>query len=265
MDINIPDAPIFGEDLSTPTFIDASVIPAVNTDIDLPTLPAFNVQNFDAGQLPNSINLDGLLQSLDLSDLDLPPTPDAPILNLPDAPSITYVDVPIRPQIDDNVDMPDAPTIILPEMDVLEAIALPDFQYDEIPVFDVAPPELEVTIPDIDGIVGGVTKVVAEDYFKNNTDNAVEPLVLEIRSWLQGNHAGLGLPVAVEQSLFNRARERTSRETDRAVQEVVTDWASRGFSMPQGMLAKQVNDIRDNGKLAIADLNRDVLIRSFDK
>ena len=35
--------------------------------------------------------------------------------------------------------------------------------------------------------------------------------------------------------------------------------------MPQGMLAKQISDIRDQGKLAIADLNRDILIQSFDK
>ena len=76
-----------------PDFIDASAIPALNTDIELPTLPTFNVQGFDAGHLPNIINLDGLLQSLDLSDLDLPPTPDAPILNLPDAPSITVKNI----------------------------------------------------------------------------------------------------------------------------------------------------------------------------
>lgn len=266
LNVDIPEAPIFSEDLSTPDFIDASLIPEFDTAINLPTAPTFNIQNFDAGLLPEKINLNDLIKDLDLSDLDLPATPDAPILSLPSAPSINIVSVPSRPIIDDTVEMPGAPTIVIPEMEAMEKIQLPDFKYDEIPIFEGKPPELNITIPDnIDALISEASTVVKQDYYAFNTDNAIKPLVLEIRSWLDGSHAGLGLPAAVEEALFNRARERTSRETERAVQEVVTDWASRGFSMPQGMLAKQVSDIRDQGKLAIADMNRDIMVQSFEK
>jgi len=81
LNIDIPEAPIFSEDLSAPDFIDASVIPEVNTDIVLPVAPNFVIQNLDIGELPQQINLSDLLQDLDLSDLDLPATPEAPILN----------------------------------------------------------------------------------------------------------------------------------------------------------------------------------------
>ena len=266
LNIDIPDAPIFSEDLSTPDFIDASLIPEFDTAINLPTAPTFNVQNFDAGTLPDKINLSDLIKDLDLSDLELPATPEAPILNLPTAPSMDVISVPLRPEISDDVEMPDAPTIVIPEMDAMEKIQLPDFKYEEIPVFEGKPPEFNIAIPDnIDALISDASQVVKQDYYAFNTESAIKPLVLEIRSWLDGSHTGLGLPAAVEQSLFNRARERTSRETERSVQEAVTEWASRGFSMPQGMLAKQVSDIRDQGKLAIADLNRDILIQSFDK
>ena len=73
---------------------------------------------------------------------------------------------------------------------------------------------------------------------------------------------GLGLPDEVEEALFNRARSRESRETSRAVQEVVNDWATRNFSMPPGMLVKQVSTIREQGQARASELNRDILIEA---
>ena len=140
LEIAIPDAPIFSEDLSTPSFIDASTLPDVDTTINLPTAPTFNVLNFDAGLMPEKVNLSDLIRDLDLSDLELPATPEAPILNLPTAPSMGIISVPLRPEINDDVEMPDAPTIVIPEMDAMEKIQLPDFKYEEIPVFEDQPP-----------------------------------------------------------------------------------------------------------------------------
>ncbi len=190
LDINLPDTPILDYDLDPPDFIGAADLPEINPEINLPQLPDFNVGNFDAGGLPEKINLDQLLDSLNLDDLDLPLAPEAPILNLPSAPSLAQIDIPARPQLDDDVEMPDAPTIVLPEMEIMEAINLPDFQFEEIPVFEHEPPKFEIEAPNLDAVLGEVGAVVATDYFAANTDNAVEPLVKEIRLWLEGNHAG---------------------------------------------------------------------------
>ena len=124
--IEIPDSPILNVDLSTPDFINAADIPTVDTSINLPDLPPITLTGLDTGGLPTTINLDGLLSGLDLSDLDLPKTPETPVLNLPDAPSIAVLDLPVRPEIDSDIEIPNSPELILPEMDILEAIVLPE-------------------------------------------------------------------------------------------------------------------------------------------
>jgi hypothetical protein len=120
LNIDIPDAPILTNDLSTPAFLDVSQVQDIDTTINLPTLPNLAVGNIDTGNLPDKVNLDNLLKSLDLSDLDIPDAPASPILNLPTAPNLTQFDLPARPVINDDVVIPDAPALVLPEMDVLE-------------------------------------------------------------------------------------------------------------------------------------------------
>ncbi|MBH8333283.1 hypothetical protein I8R53_33265, partial [Pseudomonas aeruginosa] len=46
------------------------------------------------------------------------------------------------------------------------------------------------------------------------------------------------------------------------VQEAVDTWAARNFSMPPGMLARQVDVVREQGRLKAAELNRDILVQA---
>lgn len=55
LDINIPDTPVFSEDLSTPNFLDPSLIPDLDIAINLPTAPIYNVQSFDGGLYPTKL------------------------------------------------------------------------------------------------------------------------------------------------------------------------------------------------------------------
>lgn len=241
------------------------------SDLSLPNVPDAPIESVDltVSDGVRSVDISEMLNALDLNGLD--DFPDVPFESVPvdfsmNLPELANVALPNKPDIDTKLELPDVPTIDMPELEALEKLVIPDFSYDDIEDFDGKPPEFNIAIPEnIEALVADAVAVASEDYYAKNKDSAIKPLVLEIKSWLEGSNPSLGLPIAIEQSLFNRARERTSRETERAVQEALTDWASRGFSMPQGMLAKQVNDIRDQGKLAIADLNRDILIQSFDK
>src|SRR5690606_8254268 len=87
----------------------------------------------------------------------------------------------------------------------------------------------------------------------------LDDLMLQVRSMMAG---GTGLPAAVEDALFSRARERLSAETQRAVQEAFDTWAGRGFSMPPGMLTKAVSVAQEEGRLKAAELNRDILVEA---
>ena len=213
--------------------------------------PTFSVSPLEIPEFPGTtFSIDGLLASLDLSDLEEMPTPPATLaLNLPDAPGFTAKAAPSRPSVDTNIDLPDAPTLALPEMEALQQISIPDFTFPTLPDFNGSPPTLDVAVPNV--FINWAEPQYASELLPE--------LQAKVRSMMEG---GTGLPAAVEDALFSRARERDSAETSRAVQEAFDTWASRGFSMPPGMLAKQVNVAQEAGRLKAAETNRDILTQA---
>lgn len=218
--------------------------------IDVGTAPTFKPSALVMPADPQSPNISALLDNLDVGDMDaLPDAPTMPALNLPDAPGMAAIPLPVRPNVDMDVPLPDAPALVMPEMEALEQLNIPAFEFPTLPDFDGKPPTADFAVPNV---------------FINWTEPQYESEVLpelqaKVLSMMQG---GSGLPAAVEDALFSRARERDSAETHRAVQEAVDTWAARNFTMPPGMLAKQVNVTREQGRLRAAELNRDILIEA---
>ena len=157
---------------------------------------------------------------------------------------------PVRPNIDTSVEIPAAPTINMPEMEALEQISIPEFVFPVLPDFDGVPPSASsITVPNV--FINWVEPVYESEIY--------DDLLARTKAMMAG---GTGLPPAVEDALFSRARERDSSETARAVQEAVDTWAGRNFSMPPGMLAKSVSVVREQGRLKAAETNRDILIEA---
>ena len=205
-------------------------------------------------KIPNLgvLNIDALLTGLDLGDLEVPEAPEYPVIQMPEAPTVTQIAPPTRPDVDTDIELPEAPDIEQPEMEALEEpdLQLPEFVFPELPEFDAeAPGVSELTVPDV--FINW-----AEPQYQSEL---LPELLDKVREWMAG---GTGLPAPVEDALFSRARERASAETERAVQEAVDTWASRGFTMPPGMLAKAAEVARENGRLRAAELNRDILIEA---
>lgn len=218
--------------------------------IDLSTSPKFTAIKLDKPTLPEFQSIENLLSELNLDDLNMPDTPVMPTIELPSAPGITNIEVPVRPFIDTDVHIPDAPVLDMPEMDELKQIDIPVFEFPELPDFDGVPPSISgVTVPN----------VFIEWKEPEYQSELLDELSAYIREGMQG---GTGLPAPIEEALFNRARSRESKETTRAVQEAVNDWSTRNFSMPPGMLVKQVASIREQGQLKASELNRDILIEA---
>lgn len=219
--------------------------------VDLGDMPAFDPPNLVLPNLPDGPNIDDLLADLDVGDLDdLPEAPSAVPINIPDAPGMASIPVPNRPDINTDIDIPAAPDIEMPEMEGLEKITLPEFEFPELPTFDATPPSAAgLTVPNV---------------FINWQEPGYESELLDelqakVTSLMAG---GIGLPAPIEDALFARARERESAETERAVQEATDTWAGRGFTMPPGMLAKQASVLREEGRLKAAELNRDILVQA---
>lgn len=231
-----------------PTRIPISETPVPS--IDLSDSPKFTAIKLDKPKLPEFQNIENLLNELDLDDLNMPDAPVMPTIELPSAPGMASIEVPVRPFIDTDIQIPDAPVLDMPEMDTLKQIEIPSFEFPELSDFDGIPPSISgVTVPN----------VFIEWKEPEYQSELLDELSAYIREGMQG---GTGLPVPIEEALFNRSRARESRETSRAVQEVVNDWSTRNFSMPPGMLVKQVASIREQGQLKVSELNRDILIEA---
>ena len=232
-----------------PTRMPAPETPVPN--IDLTDAPQFTAIALEKPALPEFQSIENLLNELNLDDLNMPEAPVMPTMELPSAPGMAEIRIPDRPEIDTDIQLPEPPTLELPEMDDLKEIDIPVFKFPELPDFDGEPPSIsEITVPDV--------------FIEWDEPEYKSEILDEITDYIKKGitEGGTGLPAPIEEALFNRARSRESKETSRAVQEAVNDWSTRNFSMPPGMLVKQVATIREQGQLRASELNRDILIEA---
>ena len=236
-------------DVAPPTRPDAPE--ASPPPLNLGDMPSFTPSPLRIPEAPGGLSIDDLLADLDVGDMDALPEPPMMIpINIPNAPGMATIPVPVRPTIDTTVEIPAAPSIVLPDMEALEKINLPAFEFPELPTFDATPPDASgITVPNV--FINW-----AEPRYKSEL---LDELQASVSTMMAG---GTGLPAPIEDALFSRARQRDSAETHRAVQEAVDTWAARDFSMPPGMLVKQADVIREQGRLRAAELNRDIMVEA---
>lgn len=75
---------------------------------------------------------------------------------------------------------------------------------------------------------------------------------------------GTGINSDVEQALWQRGRARILADSARAEAEAEQLWANRRFPVPPGALVNQINDIRLDAGRKLAEVSRDISIKSFD-
>lgn len=172
-----------------------------------------------------------------------PPTrPNAP---LPTAPTG------ITPTLD-PVLVPDRPDYVLPDVPTLFDLNLPDVPVITLPEFDGVRPQFDVALPE-DGALAW-----AEERYQSAL---LGELTTKLRDMLQGS---LGLPLTVEQAIFDRGRAREDRASRKLTQEVAEDMASRGLTEPNGILAKRLKAAHKTNRDNVSGLNRDLTIRTAE-
>jgi len=75
---------------------------------------------------------------------------------------------------------------------------------------------------------------------------------------------GTGIPVAVENQIWNRAREKELLDAARSRNQLTTQWASRGWSMPTGMLANQLLELNQETATRAALHAREIAIKQAE-
>ena len=267
------------DDVPAPTPIDLPPIDIPTVDIS--DAPSYTEKALVVPNMPILHNLDGILQGLDDIDIslgDMPNAPFDPVLNIPTAPTldkistptkpsfdlavnlpptpiIDRINLPSRPNVDTDIDLPVAPDMSLPEMAKLFDVSLPVWNDSALPVWD------ESSVKQLDPAKFSFNGAWWQE--QDYQSDVYDKLLMTAKNMLDPNKIGnFGLPDGVVNALFNKPRERLARETKRAMQEATTRWASRGFSLPSGVLDKQINAILDDESLRVSELNADIFVQA---
>jgi hypothetical protein len=85
-------------------------------------------------------------------------------------------------------------------------------------------------------------------------------------NWVENSitNGGSGLPIAVEQAYWQRDRDRITQETMRLEDEAFSDYASRGFSMPGGVVTNRVDSARTDALNKISESSRNSAVQSAE-
>lgn len=215
----------------------------------VPNAPGVTVKSFTlpGGQPATSI---GALPAVVVDEFTaLPPT-----LSNPVAPTVNFGTVPTLPTLRD-VTVPEAPVVTLPSVPTMLALNTHtfggiDLHEDWLDKLDTIP-ELSVLQPEKLQYVRG------PQYASQLLDN----LKATINARLMG---GSGLLPAVEQALWDRARDRETQIALMKEQEVMRGAESLGFPMPAGAAFGALADARREYHDKLSGLSRDIAIKQAE-
>lgn len=212
----------------------------------MPALPDIDLTVPD--NMPGA--LDATMGNVQIDDFDV----EAPVLNFPAAPSLTIGQAPVLPQVRD-VAIPDAPTIVLPDAPAFLALQTHSFgginlhedwldKLDDIPTLSILQPAPFAYSP-------------GARYASQLLDN----LKAQLNARIQG---GTGLAPAVEQAIWDRARDRETMLALAKEQEVLRGAEALGFALPSGVMAGQLADARREYHDKLSGLSRDIAIKQAE-
>lgn len=175
-----------------------------------------------------------------------------PTLTFGVKPATPNIVAPIAPPAPGELEMPLEPDYVLPPTPSFESLNLPTKPNIVIPEFEGEKPIF------IEPPFNETWHFQPEPYTKVLLDK----LVAAIDPMLQAKSA---LPEAIEEALFQRSRSRIEVETNRQIDQAITDFGNRGFTEPPGMLHDRALQLRQAGINAQAENAREVAIKQYEE
>lgn len=217
---------------------------SVNVDLDLPLI---SPTSFGAltSNLPDRPELDVV------GDLDVPEIPDfvpsITTFTIPRSPAWSAPSAEPEPPDLDAITLPTDPTTTLPEVPTLEELNIPEFGGLTLPTFDETEPSFEGSA------LPGILQWAEPTYESEILDEVLAKIRL---LWAGGS----GIPAEVERAMVERAMSREDTIASREIDSVAEEFSLRGFTMPSGMQAARVDELRQTLALKKLSLNRDLTI-----
>lgn len=227
--------------------------PTINADVQISyTLDPVTATSFGSVQGPQGIDtlptMDGVPEISTITIPDFVSSINS--INIPTAPAFSDLGaVPVQPALSTDVVIPTSPTITEPTLDSLAVLNLPTYVFPDLPVFTATAPTFQGTQ------LSTVLQWTPPVY----TERVLGDVVIAIERMFAG---GTGLPPAIEQALFDRARGREDQLVRKAVSEASVEFSSRGFVNPPGMLASRVDQIRQEATMKSQAANRELSIQA---
>lgn len=179
---------------------------------------------------------------------------DAPEITLPDAPALVYGTVPDIPEIGE-VSVPSAPTLALPDAPALLTLST------------LATPAINLREDWLDnlGTVPTLELLEPTPYSYNVGPNYASQLLSTLQAKLNERMAGgTGLAPAVEQAIWDRARDRETRTAQANIDQIMRSSDALGFPLPSGVLAAQLREAEQNYYSKTSELSRDIALKQAD-
>lgn len=174
-----------------------------------------------------------------------------PVLSYGARPETPIVAVPVPPVRPDEIVVPDAPSYTLPPVPTLVELNLPQVPNIVIPGFNAQRPNFD-------------PPTISENWSwtpAEYTSALMDKVKAKVGTMMDGS---TGLE-PIESALFGRGRDRIEVETRRAIDTRVAEFATRGFSEPNGILGLSIDMLLQEGVNRKADLSREVTIASYQE
>lgn len=180
---------------------------------------------------------------------EAPPTftGTAPVVPVREGPGPFDVEAPVGPPALDDVVVPDAPALVLPDFPDLRDIVLPDAPTITLPTFQGVRPSFDVAVPQ------NTFGFTAEQY----SSSLLDSLRQRVQVMINGEP---GLPAAAAAAMRARAFSSVDQQGLRAEQEAIEQFAARGFYEPDGTLNRKLQEVRQNNQNERNKLSRDIYI-----
>ena len=214
----------------------------------LPAQPALPTIEFNAPAVPTALSLDE--PTIEFDEF----TETAPTTTFPTAPTLSYGTAPTVPAVAD-VAVPSAPTITLPDAPTYMALSTPTF--GGIDLHEDWLTKLE-DIPTL-------TLVEPTPYTYSSGPQYASALLTDLKATLLDRlSGGTGLPDAVEQAIWDRARSRETQLGLANEAEIMRASEAMGFQLPSGVLAAQLRNAQQDSIDKQSTLSRDVMVKQSE-
>jgi len=222
-----------------------NINPNINVNLNLPQISPTSFGEITS-QLPD---FPALSPVPGIPELNIPTfTPSINALNIPNPPAWDAPKDPPEAPLVEDVLLPNDPNIVLPPLPLLTDLNIPTFNGLIMPVFDTKLPEFE----------GGPLPPGLQWAEPVWQPEILDEVVKVIQNLWAG---GSGIPPAVEQAMIERAHDREDLTAKREIDAVADEFSQRGFTMPTGMQAARVDQLRETLAIKKLGLNRELTIQ----